>query len=113
MKTCINCNGVCCKYVAIEIDAPETKKDFEDLKWYVCHKNVQVYVEEDGTWNVEFLTDCEFLDKKNKCTVYEKRPEICREYGQDECPFHNEYVEQHTFKTLEELEKYIKDKFVD
>lgn len=108
-KTCENCDGKCCKYVVIEIDEPESLEDFEDIKWYVCHKNVNVYIDEEGQWHVEFITPCEFLGEKNKCMIYEKRPQICREYDHDECTFHNDYEEQYSFKTLEDLEKYIEE----
>ena len=89
--TCDECPVLCCKYVAMEIDTPENLEDFEDIKWYTAHKNVNVYVEEDGTWNVEFLTPCEHLSDNGRCMIYENRPSICREYEQDECTFYNKY----------------------
>jgi Fe-S-cluster containining protein len=106
---CEKCDAKCCKHVAVEIDKPKDKKDFEDIKWFVAHKNVNVYVDEEGDWYIEFLTPCEYLDKNNRCTNREKRPEICREYSQDECTFHNDYSEKHTFKTMEDVEKYLED----
>ncbi|MCK5612259.1 YkgJ family cysteine cluster protein [Candidatus Pacearchaeota archaeon] len=109
--TCNNCDGKCCKYVAIEIDTPETKEDFENIRWYVAHKNIIVYVDEDDVWHIEFQTTCEHLGEANKCQVYEKRPEICRQYDHDECHFHNDYEEKHTFGNIEEIDKYIKKKF--
>jgi len=39
-KNCDGCPAECCKYVAIEIDTPEDIDDFEDIKWYVSHKNI-------------------------------------------------------------------------
>lgn len=110
-KSCEGCEANCCKYVAIEIDKPETKEDFEDIRWYVCHKNVNVYVDEEDEWHIEFITPCEFLGEDNKCTIYGKRPKICREYDHDECTFHNDYEEQLSFKTLEDIDGYIKEKF--
>lgn len=111
LKTCDGCEGQCCCYVAIEIDTPETLKDFEDIKWYVSHEHVLVYIEEDGTWNIQFDTPCKYLDKENKCTNYEKRPKICREYEHDECPFHNEYKEKYTFREIADVEKYVEEVF--
>jgi Fe-S-cluster containining protein len=110
-KTCKKCSGMCCKYVAVEIDTPEEIEDFEDIKWYVCHKNINVYVDEENIWHIEFLTPCEFLGKNSLCKIYEIRPHICREYNQDECPFHNEYKEKYTFKKLKDVEKYIEEIF--
>lgn len=110
-KTCDNCDGMCCKHVAIEIDNPETIDDFENIRWYVLHKNINVYVDEDYQWHIEFLTSCEFLGDDNRCKIRDKRPTICREYSQDECPFHNHYEEKFSFKNLEEVDKYIKEIF--
>ena len=110
-KTCEACNGKCCRYVAVEIDTPETKEDFDDIKWFVSHKNVNVYVDEDGDWHVEFITPCEFLGEGNKCMNYKNRPKICRDYDHEECTFHNNYEEKHTFRNLKEIEDYIKEKF--
>ncbi len=110
-KTCADCNGKCCKYVAMEIDIPEVIEDFENIKWYVAHENIHVYIEEDGTWNIEFITKCKYLGKNNKCENYENRPEICKKYGQDECPFHNDYEESYSFRSIEDVEKYIEDVF--
>lgn len=108
---CDNCEAQCCKYVAIEIDAPESLEDFENIRWYVAHKNIHVYVEEDGTWNVEFLTPCEHLGENNRCMAYERRPQICREYHQGECTFHNEYEETFSFQSIEDVDKYIEEVF--
>ena len=110
-KTCENCDGKCCKYVAMEIDCPDCIEDFENIKWYVAHENVHVYIEEDGTWNIEFITPCKYLGKNNKCGIYERRPKICRRYDQSECPFHNDYKELYNFNSIGEIEKYIKEVF--
>jgi len=109
--TCENCDAKCCKYVAIEIDTPETKEDFENMRWYVAHKNIIVYVNDEDIWHIEFQTPCEKLGKDNKCQIYEKRPDICKQYSQDECPFHNRYKEKHTFNRIEEIDSYLKKIF--
>jgi len=98
---CEKCEGKCCKYVVLEIDTPETRKDFEDVKWFVCHKNVNVFVNEEGEWNLEFLTPCEFLGKNNNCEIYQRRPKICETYNTEECLFHNKgYSQKFTLKKL-------------
>jgi len=113
-NNCEECDGKCCKYVVIEIDTPETKKDMEDIKWLVCHKNVGVFVDEDDEWYLEFLTPCEFLDENNKCKIYERRPKICRKYNTKECLFHNGgYSQKFTFGTIKDVEKYIEEFFTE
>ena len=106
---CSKCDGKCCKYVALEIDTPEDLEDFENIKWYVVHKNVNIYVEEDGIWNLEFITPCEYLGENNLCKIYNRRPDICRDYNQEECTFHNDYNEKYSFKKIEDVEKYIEE----
>jgi Fe-S-cluster containining protein len=108
---CKNCDGRCCKYVVIEIDSPKTINDFEDIKWYVCHKNINVFCDSEDSWHVEFITPCTHLGKGNICKIYSKRPKICKDYSQEECTFHNKYSEKLTFKNIKDVEEYIKKKF--
>lgn len=116
---CSSCNASCCRYVAMEIDCPEDLDDFENMKWYVAHENISVFVEEDDIWNIEFLTPCKYL-KDNLCSIHEdfvdkphvKRPKICREFSVDQCPHHNDYVEKYRFTSIEEIEKYVKEIFL-
>lgn len=118
-KTCDSCNAACCRYVALEIDTPETLEDFEDIRWYVVHENVHVYVEEDGTWNLEFLTPCKHVREDNRCAIHEafvdnptlKRPKICGEFQPDQCPHHNPYKEMFSFRTIEDVDNYIEEVF--
>jgi len=109
--TCDKCDSKCCKYVAIEIDEPKVKDDFENIRWYVAHKNIIVYVDYDDKWHIEFQTVCKYLGEDNKCQVYKKRPSICKTYSHDECHFHNEYEEKHTFHNIGEVDAYMSKKF--
>lgn len=119
-KNCSNCDGACCKYVAMEIDCPEDLDDFENIKWFVLHKGVKVFVDEDDSWNIQFDSKCKYLSKENKCLIHEdyvenppvSRPKICREFSVEECPFHNKYVEKFVFESIEDVEKYVKDIFL-
>jgi uncharacterized protein len=111
-KTCDGCDSRCCKYVAIEIDAPLDSKDMENIRWYVMHKNITVYVDCEGIWHVEFLTPCEHLNSKNLCKIYERRPKICRNYDPKYCSHNNDYSEEYTFTNVEQVDKYIKEHFL-
>jgi hypothetical protein len=118
-KNCNNCGAKCCKYVVIELDIPEKAEDFEEIKWFVAHENVQVFIEEDGAWNVEFITPCKYLTKENLCSIHEdfvknpkvKRSNICKEFSTEDCPHHNEYNEIFSFKKIEDVEEYIEKIF--
>jgi len=110
MKNCDECDGECCKSIAIEIDEPETKEDWDEIRWFLCHKNVLVYKDNDGDWLVEYLTDCKYLDENNKCKIYEKRPKTCREHDPESCQANGEgEIGNPVFKSVEDLEKYLKE----
>jgi Fe-S-cluster containining protein len=111
IKTCKECNGKCCRYIVIEIATPKSKEDLEELKWYIAHENVEVFVDKEGGWNVEFITPCKYLGKDNRCKIYKKRPDICREYSNKECEMNFNYVDKFRFKDIEEINKYIKEVF--
>lgn len=83
MPKCDSC-GKCCNHVTIELDTPRSKADFEEIKWFVIHKDVSVFVDDDKVWHIQFNTPCNAL-KDNMCDIYDKRPEVCREYDPDEC----------------------------
>ena len=85
LVTCDNCKAKCCKYIAVEIDTPETEDDFENIKWYLYHDNVIVYQDWEDSWLVEFRTPCKYLSEENKCQVYDKRPKICKDHDIQNC----------------------------
>jgi uncharacterized protein len=83
---CEHCTAVCCHYIALPIDEPDTKRDFDDMRWYLMHEGVTVFIE-DGDWFIQFKTKCRNLQTDFKCGVYETRPTICREYKDDGCDY--------------------------
>jgi Fe-S-cluster containining protein len=111
LKTCMDCNGKCCRYVITEIETPKDLGDFEDLKWYVAHKNVNVFVEKDKSWNLEFVTPCKHLDKNNRCKIYKKRPQTCKDHLGKDCELNNPPTELFRFKEIKDVEEYIEEIF--
>jgi len=109
-KLCGNCSD-CCKYVALELDKPTDADDFENIIWYLHHKNVNVYIGWDNKWYLEFITPCQQLNKSGLCKIYEKRPKMCREYQQEDCTKYNdEPAEKFYFKSADDFKKYISNK---
>ncbi|MCB9851067.1 MAG: YkgJ family cysteine cluster protein [Phycisphaerales bacterium] len=103
---CEHCTGVCCRYIALPIEKPTERRDFDDIRWYVMHQGISVFVEE-GDWYIQFATPCKNLLPDNRCGVYETRPEICREYEADECDYAGgDYHYEMQFFTPEAIEKY-------
>ena len=100
---CGGCTALCCSYFALEIDAPDEPEDFENLRWYILHQDVEIFIDGED-WYLQINRKCQWL-VGNQCGNYENRPQICREYSDEECDFDG--VESDTtFKTIEELEAY-------
>jgi len=111
---CEECGGSCCKYVAVEIDKPTNKTDYDNIRWYLLHKNVGVFIDHDKNWFIEFRTSCEKQTEDGRCGIYENRPKICREHGnyEGECEFYdNPYMEY--FSTEDEFLSYLVEKNKD
>jgi hypothetical protein len=53
---CSKCTGLCCRYFALPIETPDDKEDYDDIRWYLCHEDVTVFVE-DGDWS-NTTTNC-------------------------------------------------------
>jgi Fe-S-cluster containining protein len=98
--------GLCCTYVAIEIDGPTTTKRATEILWYLYHEGVSIYVNDDS-WMVQFETTCRFLTADKRCGVYATRPHICREFSEQECEV-NTGDDGHTFYTPATFMAYVK-----
>ncbi|MBN1256588.1 MAG: YkgJ family cysteine cluster protein [Planctomycetes bacterium] len=103
---CDGCGAKCCRYFALEIDTPEDRADFEDLRWYISHENTVLYVEE-GTWYLHINNDCRFRAADNRCTNYSSRPTMCREHSPKDCERFEPWSCDLKFTNLAELECYI------
>ncbi|MFC1497841.1 YkgJ family cysteine cluster protein [Verrucomicrobiota bacterium] len=115
---CINCGAKCCRYLALEIDKPNCKREFDHIRWYLKHKYVHVFIDHDASWYLEFETPCEELGSDHLCKNYDHRPKICQDHGaedwSEECEFHPEgeaYVER--FSNAESFEEYLDKKNID
>lgn len=119
IKTCKECEGKCCRYIAVEVDAPEDKEDFHHFRWFLMHKNVVINhdIDEDE-WYVEFRTKCKNLTKDNFCKIHPENsnkkpskygePLICQEHSMEDCELYGEGITyDKIFTTVEEFEKFI------
>ena len=110
---CKECRSKCCKYVAVAIDTPTTSKDFDNIRWYLLHENVNVFIDLGSTWHVEFVTRCTSLAKNGDCTSYDSRPAICSVYGSeadsDECEYFDTPY-QTCFSKVDEFEAWLSAK---
>ena len=108
---CDECGGSCCRYVALEIDKPTTKGDYDHIRWYLLHRNVNVFVDHDKKWYIEFRTTCEEQGSDNRCQIYETRPKICRDHGnvEGECEFFDTPYHLY-FSSVDQFTDYLDEK---
>lgn len=85
-EQCLDCQAQCCRYFALPIDAPEDMGDFDDIRWYLLHEGVSVFVDE-GDWYIQINSRCTALRDDHLCGIYEDRPKICRKYKSKDCEF--------------------------
>lgn len=81
---CLSC-GLCCSYIAIDIDPPTTVKRATQILWYLYHDRVSVYWDNEEDWMLQFETRCRHLAPDNRCGIYASRPHICREFDEVSC----------------------------
>ena len=104
-ELCEYCYGKCCRYFALPIDKPTNYEEFDFVRWYLYHERASVFVE-DGEWFLLVHNVCKELDEKNRCRVYEKRPQICREYSPEKCEYDDLFLFEQYFETPEQVEEY-------
>jgi Fe-S-cluster containining protein len=103
---CQYCPAKCCRYFALPIDTPTTRKDFDYIRWYLLHRGAAVFTEE-GTWYLLVYSACRHLQDDQRCGIYETRPQICREYSTDKCEYDDDWVYEQYFETPEQVEEYM------
>ncbi len=112
MADCKNC-GRCCNHVAIELDRPTSKQDYQEILWFLLHKDVRVFVDDENDWYVEFLTPCEWR-KNGMCMNHSRRPSVCRDYSPEECVTNGEgNAEKLSFDTHDDFIRFLKKKNID
>lgn len=103
---CEHCTGHCCRYLALPLDKPRAARDFNDMRWYLMHQGTTIFVE-DGDWYIQFETTCRHLTPDNLCGIYQRRPQICREYKAGECDYTGgSYEYDHLFTHVDQIETY-------
>ena len=107
---CDECAALCCRYFALPLDSPKDVKDYDNIRWYLMHENVVVFIDK-KQWYIGIMTRCKNLQQDNRCAVYDTRPRICRSYSTDNCDYHGgEYDFDTLFTSAEQLRQYAEAK---
>ena len=106
-RQCVECGARCCRYFALEIDEPDCREEYEKIRWYLAHEKTWVFTD-DGTWYLMVLNPCAYLGEDNLCTIYDRRPRICREHSHDNCERDSDLFYDELFTSMEEFERWLK-----
>ncbi len=102
---CDHCTAKCCKYFALPIETPTTRKDFEFMRWFLMHDQAAVFTEKE-TWYLLVHTRCKHLRQDNRCGIYQTRPQVCRDYSTKNCEYEDDWVYDRYFETSEQVGEY-------
>ena len=102
---CDYCAAKCCRYFALPIETPTSRRDYDFLRWYLLHGRASLFIE-DETWYLLVHTECRHLQPDHRCGIYETRPQICREYNTNNCEYLDDYTYDQYFETPEQIDEY-------
>ncbi|MFT5523745.1 MAG: Fe-S-cluster containining protein [Pirellulaceae bacterium] len=103
---CEYCTAKCCRYFALPIDLPKSRRDFDFIRWYLLHGRAAVFID-DADWYLLVHTDCKHLGDDHRCGIYDTRPQICREYATTNCEYEDSWTYDQYFETPEQMEEYM------
>ncbi len=83
-EVCKECPSICCHDLAMEIYRPRTKHDIENCKWYLHFDTVDIRIR-NGRWHLNIKGRCKYLDENDMCTIYDRRPQKCRDHNPPDC----------------------------
>lgn len=105
---CRLCGGRCCTYLVVQIPTPRSKRDVDEIRWWLAHHNVQVFLDnEDGSWNIQFNTPCRYLTPSGRrCRIYANRFNVCREHASENCEMSDSQMDEVCFASVEQFDAW-------
>ncbi|MBI5814325.1 MAG: YkgJ family cysteine cluster protein [Nitrospinae bacterium] len=102
--TCEGCPALCCYGVEHSIPPPRTKTEEDDLVWQLHFTNTRFFIRS-RRWYMIVHGGCRYLNENNRCTIYARRPDVCREHNPPDCEYFFEIFDV-MFETPEKLQRY-------
>ena len=98
------CNAICCNDLAVQIYKPVTKTEKEDLRWHLFFEGVKVFIKH-RKWHLLVHSRCRYLSGENLCTIYDRRPDRCREHKHPHCELEGKFYDT-MIATPEQFDAY-------
>jgi Fe-S-cluster containining protein len=105
LNECRDCPALCCHDLVEPIDKPKTAEEVSELKWELQYDTIRVFIRS-HRWYRIIAGRCTYLDRGNRCTIYERRPKRCREMKPPACERFGEFYEA-MITTPEELDEHL------
>jgi hypothetical protein len=105
LDECDGCPGMCCNGLEEQVIRPRTKKDIADYRWQLHFENTHYFIR-NRRWYQLTLGACQYLDDNHFCTIYEDRPEVCRDHLPPACERHGEIFDV-IFRTPEDFDAWL------
>ena len=102
---CVACSARCCRYITLEIDKPRKKVDVDEIRWFLAHENIEVFID-DGQWHLQVYNRCKHLTRNNRCRIYDHRFDVCCDYETRTCEHGDGEFDAVSFRTTEEFDRY-------
>ncbi len=81
---CDDCPALCCHNLAVIIEKPKDQDDIDFYKWHLQYDTVSLAIRS-NRWYLSIEGRCIYLDRDNFCTIYDRRPAICRKHNPPDC----------------------------
>lgn len=104
-QDCKGCPGLCCNGLEDSIIRPTTTQDVENLKWELHFVNTKIFIR-NKRWYKMSTGQCRYLGQDYRCTIYDRRPQICRDHNPPACEFHGAIADV-MFHDPDQLQAYI------
>ena len=102
----VDCQARCCRYITVGVDAPLSRADWDEMRWWLAHEGTFVSKDEDG-WLLHLSTRCQNLRADNACGIYPHHMGTCKEYDAEECEFTGELDHEFELRSEMDLARYI------
>jgi Fe-S-cluster containining protein len=104
-SVCDYCIGKCCRYFSLPIKTPVGWDDYDEMRWFLAHGETIIYLEK-GTWYLLVMAPCQYLQADHRCAIYDTRPQICRDYENDDCEYEEGWKFERVFECPEQMWEY-------
>ena len=100
------CGARCCRYITVEIPAPRSHDDWDEMRWWLAHEGVLVSKNEDG-WLLHVETRCANLRPDNACRIHPHHMDTCKDHDAAVCEFTGPLDQEFELHHERDLARYL------